>query len=100
MTAATTKRGVLWGVGACATGRCDGGFLGTPLLQEGRQGCAGPHEPELERQPLRVSHVLEPRRTQRNVFFVSMYGSYLLFSPISNMCLSTHLSSWWGHAGS
>ena len=30
MTAATTKCGVLWGVGACATGRCDGGFLATP----------------------------------------------------------------------
>lgn len=66
------------GVGPCATGHCDGGFLATPQLQEGRQGCAGPQEPELGRQPLRVSHVLEPKAAQGNVFF-SLYGSYLHF---------------------
>lgn len=82
MLATTTKCGVLWGVGPCATGHCDGGFLATPQLQEGRQGCAGPQEPELGRQPLRVSHVLEPKAAQGNVFFLVCMVHTFIFSNI------------------
>lgn len=57
------------GVRSRATGRvarlghCEGGSLATPQLQAGTRDYAGPGEPELERQPLGVSHVPEPEKT-------------------------------------
>ena len=79
MTAATTKCGVLWGVGACATGRCDGGFLATPPCCKKADKAVLVRMSQSWRDSLCESHMSQSQKELREMFFVSMYGSYLLF---------------------